>query len=349
MKEKVLHVMGRDKFIPPFIDLLEGQECFDGQTFYIFGDERKFPVRRRENTLFANDYPGELTAWIDLVKKLNASRKIVIHSLFRNEIILLLFLQPWLLKRCYWMIWGSDLYYHQLAERNWKWRISEFFRRPVIRRMGHLVTYVEGDVELARKWYGATGQYHECILYTSNIYHEHKLPFRPHRTINIQIGNSADPSNNHLEILERLLPYRGQDIVIYAPLSYGAEGSQDYVRSVIKAGTEMFGDKFRPMTEFLSFEQYLDFLSRIDIAIFNHKRQQAMGNTITLLGLGKKVYLRDDVTHYDMLKSIGITTFNIADLELSRISRECARQNVRIIKEYFSEKKLRVQLQELLA
>jgi hypothetical protein len=39
--------------------------------------------------------------------------------------------------------------------------------------------------------------------------------------LSILLGNSADPSNNHVEALERLLPYRDQDIKIYAPLSYG--------------------------------------------------------------------------------------------------------------------------------
>ena len=41
----------------------------------------------------------------------------------------------------------------------------------------------------------------------------------------------------------------------------------------------------------MPFNQYLEFLGKIDIAIFNHRRQQGFGNAITLLGLGKKVYL----------------------------------------------------------
>lgn len=53
-------------------------------------------------------------------------------------------------------------------------------------------------------------------------------------------------------------------------------------RKVIIKGKELFGEKFIPLTEFMTFEKYLEFLGSIDIAIFAHKRQQAMGNTITI-------------------------------------------------------------------
>lgn len=336
--------MGLDKFIPSFIDLLESQDNFADHLFYIHGDERKFPTKRRENTIFAKDYAGKFSAGLDLIKKLYSAKKIILHSLFDPRVTALLFLQPWLLKKCYWMIWGGDLYSYRLAERNWKWNIKEFFRRPVIKRMGHLVTYIEGDVELARKWYGATGQYHECIMYTSNIYREYPVPVEPHNRINIQIGNSADPSNNHLEILEQLLPFRDQNIAIYAPLSYG---NQEYAQSIIKAGVEQFGEKFKPMTDFMPFDEYLGFLGKIDIAIFNHKRQQAMGNTITLLGLGKKVYLRDDVTPWKVFEKIDAKVYSTSNINLTPLDLETTNHNQSIIKEHFSEKTLLAQLRNI--
>lgn len=232
------------------------------------------------------------------------------------------------------MIWGGDLYAYEFCHRNWKWKLKEFFRRPVIKRMGHLVTYVDGDVELARNWYGATGRYHECIMYTSNIYREYAIKSEPHGTINIQIGNSADSSNNHLEILERLAPFRDQDIAIYAPLSYG---NQEYAQSVINMGRDRFGDKFKPLTNFMPFDQYLDFLGKIDIAIFNHKRQQAMGNIITLLGLGKKVYMRSDITPWLMFKKKGVKVYENSEIELSSIDERSMICNREAIKSNFSE------------
>ncbi|WP_083234102.1 TDP-N-acetylfucosamine:lipid II N-acetylfucosaminyltransferase [Candidatus Marithrix sp. Canyon 246] len=75
---------------------------------------------------------------------------------------------------------------------------------------------------------------------------------------------------------------------MFVPLSYG-DPKGVYIKEVISTGTKIFGDKFIPMTEFMDFDKYLNFLGSINITIFNHNRQQAMGNTITLLGFGKKV------------------------------------------------------------
>ena len=239
------------------------------------------------------------------------------------------------------MIWGGDLYSRNLGKKNLKWHILEFFRRPVIRRIGHLVTYVPGDVELAREWYGATGKHHDCLMYTSNIYREHKAITQPHTTINIQIGNSAAPSNNHLEIIEKLKPFASQDVAIYAPLSYGDDF---YARKVIDKGYSIFGEKFKPMTTFLPFDQYLDFLGKIDIAIFNHKRQQAMGNTITLLGLGKKIYMRSDITPWSMFEKLQIKVFDVKNIEISKISETSRACNIENVRNRFSEPRF---LQEL--
>ncbi len=343
-KRKILHVMGLDKFIPTFIDLLEKQDFFVDHAFFIQGDEKAFPTKRRENTFFYKDYARKISAELDLIKKLNSAEKIILHSLFDNKVIAILFFQPWLLKKCYWMIWGSDLYTYQLANRNWKWQVKEFFRRPVIKRLGHLITYIEGDVELARKWYGATGKFHECIMYTSNIYHEHAIPAEPRSAINIQIGNSADPSNNHLEVFEQLANFRDENIALYVPLSYG---NQEYAQTVIKAGVELFGERFKPMTDFMPFDKYLDFLGKIDIAIFNHKRQQAMGNTITLLGLGKKVYLRDDVTPWKMFETIGAKVYSTSNINLAPLPAETIKHNQLTIKNSFSEQTLLAQLNNI--
>ena len=35
-------------------------------------------------------------------------------------------------------------------------------------------------------------------------------------------------------------------------------------------------------------KDYIQFLNQIDIAVFNHNRQQAMGTIRSLLGMGKK-------------------------------------------------------------
>ncbi|MBD3808756.1 MAG: TDP-N-acetylfucosamine:lipid II N-acetylfucosaminyltransferase, partial [Epsilonproteobacteria bacterium] len=263
------------------------------------------------------------------------SDKIIIHGLWSNSLVKLLFLQPWLLKKCYWVMWGGDFYFPET---------QSWIKKQVIKRMGHFITYIKGDYELAQKWYEAKGKYHECFMYPSNLYKEYNIKPKKHGTINIQLGNSADPTNNHMDVLKQLAKYKDENIQIFAPLSYG---DQEYAKEVILKGKEIFGDKFIPLTEFMPFEKYLEFLSEIDIAIFAHKRQQAMGNTITLLGLGKKVYMRSDITPWQLFKDIDVKVFDVENIDIELIDVEMQKQNQEKIKDYFSKENYLHQLQNL--
>jgi dTDP-N-acetylfucosamine:lipid II N-acetylfucosaminyltransferase len=203
--------------------------------------------------------------------------------------------------------------------------------------MGFLVSGTTGDVDLAREWYGAKGVHIKCFNYPSNLYKEYNLKPKGHTTINIQLGNSADPSNNHIDVLKQLLKYKDYNIKIFTPLSYGNE---EHAKEVIKKGKELFGDKFIALTEFMPFEKYLDFLTEIDIAIFAHKRQQAFGNTVTLLGLGKKVYVRKESTLNGVFKEYGLTVYDPENLSLDLIANEIAKNNSEAIRRHFSKEAL---------
>lgn len=296
MNQNILHIGPCDKFIPPFIEFVKDNFDFSKHEFLLSNSmsENEF-ISYPNVKLSGKDKVSKIRHYASVISKMRQADKIILHSLFDIKIVQILFFSPWLLKKCYWVMWGGDLYVHSLGKRTRYWYKNEFFRRPVIKNMGHLVTYIKGDVDLARKWYGATGEYHECLMYLSNTYKALDIPNIKSSTINIQIGNSADPSNNHIEILDKLLPFKDKNIRIYAPLSYGDKA---HAKEVISTGKELFGDKFIALTDFMPFEEYLKFLGSIDIAIFNHKRQQAMGNTITLLGLGKTVFIRSDTTQW---------------------------------------------------
>lgn len=332
MTKKTLHISGCDKFIPPFIDFLKENFDFKQHEFLLTGGMAENNLIKASNVHLANKNKlGRLNHYFKSLIKMHQADKVILHGLFDIKLIFILFCTPWLLKKCYWVMWGGDLYTHKLSEKNRKWKVKEFFRRPVIKNIGHLVTYIEGDVELARKWYGATGRYHECIMYTSNLYKEYSVPSKQGTAINIQVGNSADPSNNHLEALEKLLPFKNDDICIYVPLSYG---DKKHAQAVIQQGQQWFGDKFKPLTKFMPFDKYLSLLGTIDIAIFNHRRQQAMGNTITLLGLGKTVYMRSDTTHWQFFKEKEIV---VGDVEvINSLVILNVNGNQEKVKQYFS-------------
>ena len=273
--------------------------------------------------------------YLKLLGYMSQAKKIIIHGLWSERLIQILFMQPWLLKKTYWVMWGGDFYFPE--KQHW-------IKKQVIKNIGHFVTYLKGDYELVQKWYGARGKYHECLMYPSNLYKEYDVKSKQHSLVNIQVGNSADPTNNHLEILQKLEKFKDKNIKIFAPLSYG---NSEYAEKVIKEGKRKFGDKFIPITEFVPFEKYLEFLGEVDIAIFAHNRQQGMGNIITLLGLGKKVYMRSDITPWRLFKDIGVKIYDVEDVTIDMIDEKTKLLNQQKIKNYFSKEKLIIQLKEL--
>lgn len=342
----ILHVANLDKFIPPFLKLFDKELDITPHYFWLTGDKSLYNYDSKPCIYQTKPGPiGNIQNYVKLIFLLNRADKVFLHGLFSIKIVVLLSTMPWLLKKCHWIIVGGDLYARETAKKDWKWHTREPFRHFVIRHAGNLVTYIDGDVALARKWYGAKGKHQECLIYTSNLYSDLNLQENSIPPINIQLGNSADPSNNHIEILEKLLPYKNSKICIYAPLSYG--NKDQYAENVIKRGSEWFGEKFQPLTDFMPYDEYLKFLSKIDIAAFNHKRQQGMGNIITLLGLGKKVFIRSDITPWATLKNKGLTIYDINNLEISPLEPEKKSQNQQIIKKHFSKEKLLSQLKTI--
>jgi len=349
-KYKVVHIINNDKFIKPFIDFIE-KNFNSTEHLFIFisgGDEKVFFIPKANNIININNlYIGKkniLKLSNTLTPYFKQADKVILHSLFSDDLINYLYLHQKFLKKSFWVMWGGDLYAHILTKQTIKNTFFRYRKKRVIKLMGGLVTYIKGDFELAKKWYGATGQHYECFMYPSNIYKEYSLKEKINKTINIQVGNSADSTNNHIKIFEKLKKYKNENINIYVPLSYG---NKEYARKVTIKGKKLFKDKFHPMTEFMEFDKYLDFLGHIDIAIFAHKRQQAMGNIITLLGLGKKVYMRNDITPWNLFKDINVKVYDISNIKLNILSNKEKKLNQVKIQEYFSEENYLKQLKIL--
>lgn len=349
MHQKSLHVFHVEKFTTPFIELIEQEFDISNHYFWVTGKdqpllevaEKKYVERIKGNKL------AQLKGYFSFIRRAHKAEKIILHSLFNMKIVFILFFMPWLLKKCYWVVWGGDLYCYETAERNWRFKRRELFRRAVIKNIGHLVTYIKGDVDLARNWYGAKGKYIECLMYTSNIYKNYDLPKKNNEILTVLVGNSAVPTNNHSEILQKLAQFKDKSIKVITPLSYG---DKDYAQQVIKEGKKLLGDKYQALTDFMPFEDYLKVLAEVDVAIFNHKRQQAMGNTITLLGLGKEVYIRSDVAQWELFKELGVKVNDIFELGNTLLDKtdETNLVNKSIVQRYFSKENLVRQLKSYL-
>ena len=130
---------------------------------------------------------------------------------------------------------------------------------------------------------------------------------------NILVGNSASPTNNHLEAFSSLSQARlSAERKIIAPLSYGIA---DYRAMVIEAGLKSFADRFQPLIDFMPIEEYVSIISSCSHVVMNHVRQQALGNIVIMLYLGAKVFVREESPVYIFFKSQGTCIFSIQQME----------------------------------
>lgn len=322
----ILHVMRLDKFLPPFIELIDEHFGREGHK-YVFIQEEKYEygLSTKHNVEFLHTADNIFLELHDYMRK---ARKIVLHGLWREEVNILLYFNQNLLKKCYWLMWGGDFYFPEKHSQ---------IKKEIIKNIAYLINYNEGDISLVREWYGATGKHIRSFLYLSNIYPDYEIKERNNKkTITILAGNSADPSNNHLDIFEMLARYKDEDIQIIVPLSYG---DKKYAQQVISHGKKLFGLKLKPLINFHKYSDYLEILSEVDVAIFAHRRQQAMGNIRVLLGMGKKVYIRYDISSAAVFLSDDIKVFNISDFNLEPSFSE-KNSNIEKIKTIYSKDNL---------
>lgn len=123
---------------------------------------------------------------------------------------------------------------------------------------------------------------------------------------NILIGNSGSNSGNHLDVFAQLKRYNLTAEKIVVPLNYG---ESKYIDVVVNEGNNQFSQKFQPLLQFLSLQEYNVILEEVGIAVFNNRRQQAVGNTIALLWMGAKVFLSKHNPFYDFLKRKGLNVY----------------------------------------
>jgi hypothetical protein len=347
---KIIHIISADKFTPPYIEFINNYFELKEHFFIIYGEfTKKFDLP--ENAFMLK---RDISSGIKLEKLLHSSDKIIIHGLFVSErFLVLLIIHYYLLKKCYWVIWGADLYFHITKKDSYKLKIREYLLKSIIPKFTGIITHIKGDYELSQKWYGAKGRYYYCFMYLSNVflpeYLERKeIVKESKKQVIIQVGNSADPTNNHIEIFNKLENLKNEDIKIICPLSYG---SRKYAEEVVLAGKSIFGNKFQPLLDFMEYKDYLKILQSIDVAIFNHKRQQAVGNITTLLGLGKKVFIREDITTWNFAKELKLRVYSIQSIGKESIfealQEETRNENMIIIKDMFSLERLKKDCSEI--
>jgi len=308
-RKRIVHLLTPDKFTVPFVEMVNREFRSDDHLF-LFTSDPGPAVRNNAFNVVSLRNPYRRFFFTNTLLFRNCvsnSDKIILHG---NPLLFYLVLFPWLLSRTYWVIYGYEIDDNLIKIR--RSFIDKFMRRFVFKRVYGHITHIEGDSEFVNRHFNSGAAFFYSPIYRSNVVTVTKKPsagkgsIRP--TVKILVGNNTSPTNNHESIFKMLLPCRETDIMIYCPLSYGSY--DDYRDSVIKLGREYFGDRFIPMTEFMKTDDYIKFLGDIDIAVFNHQRQEGMGVIIQLLSLGKTVYMNPETTSYKSFIKRGFKVFD---------------------------------------
>ncbi|NNF60406.1 MAG: TDP-N-acetylfucosamine:lipid II N-acetylfucosaminyltransferase [Gammaproteobacteria bacterium] len=164
----------------------------------------------------------------------------------------------------------------------------------------------------------------------------------------VLLGNSATPTNNHVEAFDvlRKLDLRGRRVI--TPLSYGNE---DYSDRVCKLGAEMLGDAFVPLRDFLTVEEFNEQIKDCGTVVMNHIRQQAIGTICAALTKHARVYLRPDSVLFRYFCDQGVAIHSIVDLTEQATGKlfdePAGSRNARIIGDYWSRERAIARIRDL--
>ncbi|WP_228851075.1 TDP-N-acetylfucosamine:lipid II N-acetylfucosaminyltransferase [Aegicerativicinus sediminis] len=171
------------------------------------------------------------------------------------------------------------------------------------------------------------------------------------RSKHILIGNSASPTNNHVDAFKLVEQCKKQGQKVIVPLSYG--GKKNYVDFVIKKGKQYFGEDFMPILNFMPLQEYNKLISNCGFAVFYHRRQQALGNINTMLYIGAKVFLNGESPIFKYFNKVEIKVFNLGKIDSASfqtyLSPNGIEYNRTILFRLYSKEAARVKVSELLS
>lgn len=237
-------------------------------------------------------------------KKMLTFDKIIIHGLFNVDLIDKWYRDKQLCAKTYLYLWGGDFY---PSKYNTETIMQKMKRRKLIRNAAGIINILKIENDIVKKLYRVKGKMFDAMYFDQEAVglaeRYYKVELQKDDTIRIQVGNSATEENNHLAILEKLSKYKDEKIEIYVPLSYG---NAKYAQDVEVYGKKVFGNKFIALKEFMPKDDYYLFMRKMDVAIIDVQRQQALGNLAFHLYFGNILYLnKKSVVNYYCKREIG--------------------------------------------
>lgn len=340
----ILHIIPDEKWTQAFIDKIN--LLFDiKEHFFVVYTNKQVKYCNLENIeRYPNIYVkmGKVFDNNDVYDIIRKCDLVILHSLF-FQLYDLKNITKIKNMRIIWFIWGGDLYDTYYAAHTFPFKLvnilREHYRKKIISKLIGAIA-IEGDYQQLCTWYHTNAK-QLFAQYTYKLFDKSLYTISPRRRdkIRVMVGHSATRTCQHIDVFNILAKFAGK-IEVVSPLAYPSDNN--YINKVIKTGRHIFGDNFVPITEYMNYDEYVAMLSDIDIAVFDNNRQQGNGNIISMLYLGKKVYVSSHNSLYSHYKRLGCVIFefsdNIGNSFLDLLNSHEAAINENIIMNQFCDK-----------
>lgn len=248
--------------------------------------------------------------------------------------------KPWLWYRCKnWWKFKREVY------------LEYETKLETIKRIDYIViTEHSGpEVELVKRLYPGCRAQHAIGTFDQNFDLAKQMPLIsvPSREVPLKflLGNSCDPNGNHIDAMHFIQGKIKTVNEIYCFLSYGDVESRTWT---IAYAEKHLGSRFHPILEYMDRQSFVEFVQRMDVIVMFHNRQQAEGNIMTALVLGKPVFMKTRNPQFDMLKRMGVTSvydvMEMPRIDLRQAIEEAQRNRERTVsiieKEYSQASRL---------
>lgn len=270
-----------------------------------------------------------------------------------------------------WMVWGTDLYNLPEIEFNfyeplsWQryvrhnfssvaflfrlkvWFTNSMFRKKAYAKVDNIYTWMHSEYQFACDRLPTLRAKHKFFFYLNDVPY-HKLDKflssayeQPQERIpKLVVGNSGTPTNNHLDTVTWL---KKNDIKadLLIPVAYG---DKHYISFLKKNLSFYTGGKLTFIDQYMTFDEYVEFLLGTDGLIMNTIRPQGYGNIFMMIYLGRPVFVNERNISLGDLEKNGISVNRLRDVK--NLENVEVKQNKEAILGIFSQERMEVVYRE---
>lgn len=316
-KKSILHIVHRAKFTDGYIGFMTiCMTDYDHRFIVTYGNN---PIKSADqDNVYVLAHNEDLTEQPQFQEMMCEADQIIVTGVFQRSAILRI--PGSVLDKTWFHFWGGDFYCYREKTSGLRDALQRRAMFHCFKKAAGLIFLIDGEAKAFSEITGIQMNKAYVAPMEGDPRESHAEMFRIVRnrkndsdTVQILLGNSATKENQHIEALDVLQQFAQERMRIICPLSYG---DAEYAKKIAEYGKRQFGNKFVPLMDYLSYEQYLDILASCDIGVFNNDRQQGMGNIFVLLAMGKKVFLRQDTSMWNNYCRKGYHLFPVSEIDM---------------------------------